>query len=248
MKPMLSIVVVSNNQEKLNDLLLDSLKKQVNVEYELIIVNGDDYSSASSALNVGADKTTAEYILFVHHDIVFNSYNSLANMLNYLDLLDKEYALLGVAGVYADEAGSRQLLMGIENGPSKSTWTHHELLSAEEVFSVDECAFMISRTTFMKYKFADLGKTWHFYASELCLRVKSDGLKVGVIPADLWHCSLGSLSLDFFRVAKDIGIKYKDKFPTIMTTCIVLRTDDKLWRLKLLKKKIKYFKETYLNV
>ena len=52
----LSIVVVSNNKESLKSMLLSSLQIQSFNDYELIVVDGKLYTSASEAYNAGAEK------------------------------------------------------------------------------------------------------------------------------------------------------------------------------------------------
>ena len=238
MKNDISIVVASNDEEKLNSLLLDSLRKQMNVNYEIIIINGG-YKSASAAYNAGAEKANADYIMFVHQDIVFNSSKSLFDMLQYKSLLDSQYALLGVAGVYEGKDGTKHRLMTIQNGPEKKVWSKYTFTDVEEIFSVDECAFIMKKDLFMKYKFSDIGNTWHFYAVELCLHLKRDGYKIGVIPADLWHCSIGTLNADFFMSARVVTQKYMNYFPKIYSTCITIDTSDILWKSKLIKAEAK---------
>ena len=235
----ISIVVVSNNEQKLNSMLLASLECQKGVKYELIIIDGNNYKSASSAYNEGAKKANCEYILFVHHDIVFTSDDALFNILEYKPLLNTSYAILGVAGVYVDQNGEKHRLMTIKNGPEKKTWSYYELTEPQEVFSVDECAFLITRNTILKYKFGDLGNTWHLYAVELSLHLKKDGHKVGVIPANLWHCSLGYLNSDFFKHARILAQKYQKIFPVIYTTCITIDTTVFDWKFKLLRTEVK---------
>ena len=235
----ISIVVVSNNEQKLNSLLLPSLVSQKGVKYELIIIDGNRFKSASSAYNEGAKKANCGYILFVHHDIVFTSDDALFKILEYKSLLNTSYAVLGVAGVYVDQEGEKHRLMTIKNGPEKKTWSYYELTEPQEVFSVDECAFFIIFNTILKYQFGDLGNTWHLYAVELCLHVKKEGHKVGVIPADLWHCSVGELNSDFFKRARILAQKYKKVFPVIYTTCITIDTTEFDWKYKLLKTEVK---------
>ena len=234
----LSIVVVSNDEEKLNSMLLSSLARQKNVSYELITINGRDYNSASAAYNEGAARATCDVILFVHHDIIFTSDDALFKILQNKSSFSN-YSILGVAGVYADQNGEKHMLMTIKNGPQKQTWSYYELSEPQEVFSIDECAFLIERKTISNYKFGDLGNTWHLYAVELCLHLKSDGHKVGVIPADLWHCSLGYLNSDFFKRARILAQRYKKTFPVLYTTCITIDTTLIGWRYKLLKAEIK---------
>lgn len=95
----LSLVVVTNNEMKMEKMLGNSLNNQSFKEYELIIIDGRLYTSASAAYNAGGVKAKGYYILFLHHDIVFTSENSIKKIMEFSDLLNSEqFSLLGFAG------------------------------------------------------------------------------------------------------------------------------------------------------
>ena len=96
---MLSLIVVSNDQKKLSEMLLASLQNQSFTNYELIVENGNEFSSAASAYNAGAQRAIGKYLLFLHQDIIFTSKNSLRKIAGYAELLDGKYAILGFAGI-----------------------------------------------------------------------------------------------------------------------------------------------------
>lgn len=126
--------------------------------------------------------------------------------------------------------------MSLLNGIHKEVYSAHPLLGVEECFSVDECGFMISREAYVKFPFANLGRTWHLYAVELCLRIKKNGGKVGVMPVEAWHCSLGKLDGNYYKTFIRICKQYKRQFKGIYTTCVSISFSDYFWYFKLMKR------------
>ena len=67
---MMSIICVYNNEDILEEYLIKSLNYQ-SEEYELILVDNrlGQFTSASSALNHGAEEANGDYFVFAHQDI-----------------------------------------------------------------------------------------------------------------------------------------------------------------------------------
>lgn len=242
----LSIVVISNNQEKLEKELLNSLKMQDYQDYEMIIIDNtkNEFKTASSANNEGVKRATGKYILFIHNDVVFKDKNSLSNIVQYFYLLDKkEYAILGFAGIQIGE----KRIMSLETGKQHKIFTEKELNGVESCFSVDECGFIMCNDMISKYLFADLGQTWHFYAVEICLRLMKDGYKIGVIPVSAWHTSLGDANENYYVTMKKLVQMYRKTFPKIYTTCYSVTTKYPIAEIKLNIKIIKKYIKKFLN-
>lgn len=232
--PHLSIVVVSNNAEKLNDILISSLKEQVYQDYELIVIDTvrEHFASASSAYNAGIERCKGDIVLFLHHDISFNTPNALSDIVIELESLDHGHALLGFAGVVEGEYG-KSFRMNIQCGEAR-TGPDQPMNETEPCFSVDECGFALKRSVIEKYLFYDLGDTWHLYAVELCLRLKKDGYQIGVIPADAWHHSYGDTNVDYYKKLWELCRIYRNDFDTIYTCCAVTKTKGPLAAAKLI--------------
>lgn len=231
--PYLSIVVITNNHDVLDGILIRSLDEQRYTDYELIIVDTiqERFTSASAAMNAGLAKCHGDVVLFLHHDISFNSSNALGDVMKELDALNHGYALLGFAGVVEGEYG-KSFRMNIQCGEDR-TGPDHPMKEMEPCFAVDECGFALKRSIIEKYGFYDLGDTWHLYAVELCLRLKKDGYQVGVIPADVWHHSYGDTNVDYYNKLWKLCRIYRKDFDTIYTCCAVTKTRGLMPLLKL---------------
>lgn len=229
----LSIVTVTNNRDVLHSILISSLEEQDYRDYELIIIDSvqEHFSSASAAYNEGIRRSHGEVILFLHHDISFNSSSALGDVVRELGALDHGYALLGFAGVVEGKYGE-SFRMNIQCGEAR-TGPDEPMRETIPCFSVDECGFAMKRTTAEQYGFYDLGETWHLYAVELCLRLKRDGLQVGVIPADAWHHSYGDANVNYYQKLWQLCRLYRDDFDAIYTCVVVTKTRGLMPLLKL---------------
>ena len=226
-------MVTTNNQDVLNNILISSLKEQNYTDYELIVIDTvqEHFTSASAALNAGVAGCRGEIVLFLHHDVSFNSPDALGDVVQQLGALGRGYALLGFAGVVEGEYG-KSFRMNIQCGEDR-TGPDHPMKETEPCFAVDECGFALKRDVVEQYGFYDLGDSWHLYAVELCLRLKKDGYQVGVIPADAWHHSYGDTNVDYYQKLWKLCKLYRDDFDTIYTCCAVTRTKGILALLKL---------------
>lgn len=215
---MISIVCAYNNEEILNKALKKTLEQQVGIEYELLAIDSKiyDFKSAAETLNYAGDKANGEYIIFAHQDIVFENKNDLINLYNLCR--KNKFGIAGVAGcVY--ENGTFYTISNIHHGKEHKLATTKALgTQPKEVDSLDECLIIVPKNIFQKYKFSNLGKTWHLYGTDYSLKMKVNGYKVLVLPIDLWHLSEGaSLNPNYFDAIKKLAKQYKDKTGYIYT-------------------------------
>ncbi|WP_191363827.1 glycosyltransferase [Limosilactobacillus oris] len=217
-KPECSIITIVN-KEKVFDQFKASLRAQENVSFELIEVKNDkqQYLSARDAYNEAAKKASGDYLIFLHPDIRFLDKLALHDILASVKNLDN----LGVAGVAGTPERLRNgyfiLITNIKQGLD----AHHtgEMLNEPvQVQTVDECFFVMKKTTFAKSPFSDI-KGWHLYAVEQCLNALIDGKNNYVVPARLWHVSDGvSEDIDYVKIGNEIVRRYGKYFPIINTT------------------------------
>ena len=234
---MLSIVCVYNSKEVFLRCLLKSLQAQT-VPYELMALDNSSgkFRSAAQALNYGAEqiKSASSYIMFAHQDIDLCSPTWLEDAEKMLDALPG----LGIAGVAGKQDGKDILLTNISDGipPRKPGQEIIEPVNAE---TLDECCAIVPRAVFQRHKFDEaLCRNWHLYVVEYCLRVIKAGLNVSILPLDLYHCSIGTLNLSYFRTLKKVMRAYGDRYPILYTTCGCWDTRTSLlslWLLPLLK-------------
>ena len=234
---MLSIVCVYNNKDIFSRRLLKSLQAQT-AQFELIALDNcsGKFRSAARALNYGAEqiKSDSRYIMFAHQDIELGSPAWLEDAEKMLDALPD----FGIAGVAGKQDGKDILLTNISDGipPRKPGQEIHEPVNA---VTLDECCAIVPRAVFQRHTFDEaLCGNWHLYVVEYCLRVIKAGLNVYILPLDLYHCSIGTLNLSYFRTLKKVMRAYGDRYPVLYTTCGCWDTRASLlslWFLPLLK-------------
>jgi glycosyltransferase involved in cell wall biosynthesis len=94
---MISIIICSRNQPISNDLS-ENIKNTVGCEYELIVIdNSENKYSIFEAYNLGIDKSTADYLCFIHDDILFHT-QDWGKVVQRIFSENKQIGLIGVAG------------------------------------------------------------------------------------------------------------------------------------------------------
>ena len=202
---MISIVCVYNNEEVLRDYLLKSLENQT-VEFELIKINNasNKFKSAAEALNYGGKNAKGKYIMFVHQDVELGSDSWLESTEKLLDNLSD----VGIAGV----AGAKEGKIYGYISSCGSIWGK-PLQKPEEIQTLDECLFIVPKFVFSKMQFDE--KTfcgWHCYGADYCLSIGKMGLRAYVIPAFVYHRSLGSNVKELSKYLKRLYNKHKANY------------------------------------
>jgi hypothetical protein len=232
---MFSVVVVTNNRQKLEEVLLASLKNQT-AAYELIQVDntGRQFSSAASALNFGGSQAKEKYIMFVHQDIELCSSTWLADAEKMLDCIN-DLGIAGVAGI--SEEGNTLKERGrnvIRHTGDLTVWDLANPIDKPEVIqTLDCCVLIIPRDVFAKLKFDEVTcNNWHLYGEDYCLSCTSRGLKAYVIPLTVNHhsddkffsysklkilFSLGPLTPEFYAAMSRLTRKHRRDYKYIYT-------------------------------
>lgn len=206
----LSIICASNSEKILKECLMESLDKQTFKDFEIIVVdaNKEGLTGAAEALNFGAKKAKSEYLMFVHHDVLFGDKNSLSNIIIEIDKLG-DFGVAGIAGVTNNE---HELVGNIVDGEDKRPIANSQIDHPMEVFSLDEVCFIVKRDFFENNKLDEENKTWHLYAVEYCLKMHDKGERVYVLPTDgIWHKSRGKMNEFYFDEIKRVVRTYKKK-------------------------------------
>ena len=187
---MISVVVVYNDQRMLNDILVRSLRGQT-AEFELIALDNTTgkFKSASEALNYGGKKATGKYIMFVHQDVELGSISWLEDVETRLDSIP-DLGIAGNSGATKEKNRFGEHYRGyISIGGG--IWDYR-VEKEEEVHTLDEALLIIPRYIFEKIKFDEITfDHWHCYGADYCLSVRKMGLKAYVIPAFVYHRTLG---------------------------------------------------------
>jgi GT2 family glycosyltransferase len=191
--PTFSIISVYNNKHTLSEFLLSGLEQQSFDDFEKIMVDNRDneYESAASALNEGAEQATGEYLIFIHQDVKLpESY--LSEAAHYLKEID-DLGVAGATGVRKTGECSAVGMNTIKHGKDKRSWERGtEISKPTEVDTLDELLLIIPQSVFNEEPFStNLCKGWHLYGVEYCIRMKRAGASVKVLPMSLWHYSDG---------------------------------------------------------
>ena len=151
-----------------------------------------DAPSAALAYNRALDATTAEIVVFAHHDVYLpKGWEALlAQRLAELTAQDPDWALAGAYGVAADH---RQF------GP---VWTSslgqiigRVPMQPEAVHSFDEMLIVLRRSSGLRFDDAQPG--WHMYGTDIICRARAMGKRayaVGLpcVHNDRFHGALGA--------------------------------------------------------
>lgn len=218
---MISIICCFNNEEMLENMLLESLKKQT-LPYELITLDNSkgEYPSAAIALNEGAKKSSGDYLMFVHQDVELLERDFLVNMVDVINSYKNEEVILGVAGV-KDSSGTYSNIIHGVNKVSAGT----QIRIAEQMQTLDEVLLFMRKSVFENLLFNQtLCEGWHLYGVELCLRANMVGIKPVVIPSRIYHFSAGKIDSRFVKTVIRIAWNYRRDYNVIFSTCAVVGT------------------------
>lgn len=232
---MISVVCCYNDEIALMNCLEKSLTEQKNVTFERVFVDTRKHSfgSASEALNYGGNLAQGDVLVFVHQDVFFEEPTTLEKISQYCDML--EYGILGVAGLSFQD---KKLYTNIVHGTDKKK-IGGNLNEPMRCCCLDECLLVVNKENFDKYKFSDLGKTWHLYGTDFVLKMKHMNIESYILPIKIWHMSDGkSFEKSYFNAIKRLSALYKYE-KKIWTIYGVWNTNYFLIRIKCLYRKIR---------
>lgn len=218
-----SFICPSNRPDMVDSCIRASLQKQTNNSYELIVVDTllQRFDSASQALNFGAEKAKGEYLVFLHHDIIFDAVdflNSLALMVK-----SRSFCIAGVAGIIKGSSPNRcSALTNIVHGEEKETPLC--AVSISEITpcdTLDECFFVIPKKVWQTRPLSVFYPSWHLYAVEYSLWANhEDPGSCVALPLTLWHKSKGvSFDESYYRAVSVLRKLYKPHYDVIYSSC-----------------------------
>lgn len=203
---MISVVCATNDEVMLKKMLVASLKRQTNQNYELIVVDSKKlgFTSSDKALNYGASLAKGEILMFVHQDVELISDRFLDQLEAFSK--DNDFGIAGVCGVVStgEYVVYSSVIMGTNHIQAGRKNTE-----VRDIYALDECLFIIKKKDFVG--FDDLGKTWHFYAVDYSIRCHQKNKKVLLFPLEIYHLSPGwSLNYSYFDTLLVVAKKYPD--------------------------------------
>lgn len=213
---MMSIICVYNNRSILEENLIGSLEKQGG-DYELILIDNrkNEFKSAASALNYGAEKARGDYYVFSHQDIYFSDENWINDTVKQLEKLEK-IGIVGVAGKTVDSI----VRSNIKQGLDPVDVSPFKISEAQKASTLDECLFIIPRDVFKKHPLnEEICDDWHLYAVDYVYEIKDCGFEAYIIPTVLEHRSKGaSMSESYYTTLHKLQKKYLGR--GLIRTCM----------------------------
>ncbi len=243
---MVTLVCCYNDRKMLGDMLLASLAKQT-AKHNVVLIDASEhgFTGAAQAYNAFLDNPgefnaeISDYLIFTHQDIAF-----IDN-----DLLEKVEALLqkspndifGFAGMTSSGVVKSNLRYQSDDKYIVRT----QLDSAEQVESLDECCFAMTRELWSKVRFDD--KTcdaWHLYAVDFCYNAKRlQDSRSYALPLAVYHKfdSAGGLGVDrvFLRTLRKMMAKYRKNTARIFAPCYIIDTSFVRGNIRLLRSYLK---------
>lgn len=167
-------------------------------------------ATASIAYNRALDATTAEIVVFAHHDVYLPKgwEKLLATRLRALEQHDPNWALFGPFGV------------GIDNSHIGPVWSSSIGLivgrvpvTPAEVQSFDEMVIILRRSSGLRFDEALPG--WHMYGTDIVTQARAKGMHAyaGALPTihnDRYHEHLRE---DFVECYQAMRKKWRDRLP-----------------------------------
>ncbi|WP_268760279.1 MULTISPECIES: glycosyltransferase [Micrococcaceae] len=210
-----SIICVFNSPDVLRECLTASVHSGLpaapDTEYLPVDNTAGQFPSAGAALNHGARLAANDVVVFVHQDVFLHSLVALEAAAGLL-MRDTSTGIAGATGVTRD---GRQL--GLIR--DRVVFSGEPLSGLTDVDTLDEVLFMARRQQILRHPLAEVRDlSWHAYAVEYCVRMRSLGLRVSAAPIPLTHNSL-STNVDLLAEAHDwIAKAYPEQLP-VVTTC-----------------------------
>lgn len=145
-----------------------------------------------SGINYALKKSTEEFIIFCHQDILFkfDKYEKLLECIENINNIDPNWSVLGNAG--KDINGAFKVRISDPHGNNQSRGPF-----PAKVISLDENFLIINN----KYNVSCSNQLagFHFYGLDLCTNAIHLGLSCYVIDFHLQHKSSGSLNEQFYE-------------------------------------------------
>lgn len=210
-----SVICVYNDQNKLDNYLIKSLKQQT-APFELITIDNTtgNHCSAAPLLNEAARKARHNYLMFVHQDVELLSANWLTSARNNMKSLYRLGAV-GVAGGH-----KKGTMANVIHGNPPYLAGQHRPKIPVRVQTLDGCLMIVPREIFARFSFdEDTIKGWYLYIANYCLDLARHGYRSYVLPYKIYHESTGPADRHIYqKTINKIIKKHRDHVRTIYTT------------------------------
>lgn len=217
---MLSIVICSKNKEMCEQLVAN-INKTIGIPFKLEIITGAE--SISQAYESGLKKSSGEFCLFLHEDLLFHTQDWGKSLLDHFNS-DPFLGLIGVAGskthtmvpsAWWDCSENDKVIRILQHKPCEQKEDQDQGFGGQkrvEVAVIDG-VFMALRKK-IEVHFDQTLTGFHGYDLDLSLAVQEKGFKVEVIQdVVVEHFSLGNLHLGWLTALVHVHRKYKHILP-----------------------------------
>lgn len=215
--PTIVFVCASNNPQILNSNLMRS-PAIASGEYPLVVV--ENAPSAAQAYNTGLDRSAADIVVFLHHDVYLplGWETLLRQRIAEVESIDPDWALLGAFGIAMDSRGY---------GPVWSSSINFIAglmpLSPVPVQSFDELLIVMRRGAGLRFD-EEMGG-WHMYGTDIVCQARAKGLGAYSVALPLIHNDGYKETLDgnFEAAFRRMARKWRDMLP-IKTPVVSITT------------------------
>ncbi len=219
---MISVITSSYNHENFKSLE-NNILETIGVEYELISIENPGVMGICAAYNKGAFQAQYDIACFVHDDVKFHTINWGKKLVEILE--DHSVGIVGVAG---GTYKSKTLSSAWYNGKGYINLIQHKNgerfhwhepngynSGLANVLVVDGVFMGLRKKVWRECRFDEQTlKGFHFYDMDICLAVKSKGLRVCVsYEILLEHFSPGSNNKGWYKEARLIHRKWRNSLP-----------------------------------
>ena len=229
-----SVICCVSDPDVYDKCLLQSIYKQrTNHNVEIIpIINDTNLYSASSALNIGLNVARSNNIVIAHQDVILldDWFAKLAKLIPQAET----WAIIGTAGISLEYArkdiGNWGGALYTNTVAVGTVWDDDSALDKNpywdgikeltRVHCVDECAFVLNKSTGLRFDTHFNG--FHFYGTDLCLQARQAGHSVYAADLPIVHLGKYSASMlgdsrywKFIRILHD---KWCLSFPELLGT------------------------------
>ncbi len=225
---MISILICSRTQD-ISDDLFQNIKNTIGCAYELVVIdNSQNQYSIFEAYNLGIQKSTNEYLCFLHDDILFHT-PGWGNIIIDIFKKEKETGLIGVAGAKfktktpsawwhtPKDQMAMHIIQHFNDGTMATQSFGFENNSLQEVVTIDGVFMALRKDT--KITFNPEMKGFHNYDLNLSFECIKNGYKIMVTDAiTIEHFSTGTINDSWVESAYKIHDLYKAMLPLSCTT------------------------------
>ena len=193
--PVISIIIASFDNDKFLQTCLDSIKKNTNIPYEIIVQDGTK-KGPCYARNTATKKAHGKYLLFLDYDTKAVNKNFLATTIKYLDqhkdIGGGQLKLLRLGTNKFDSAGDKLTPFGFLAERAQEAIDKGQFDKVTDIFSSKAAAMIVRRKLFLQLEGFDESYFMYWEEPDLTWRIWKAGLRYVFLPFDTVHHAYGT--------------------------------------------------------